>query len=272
MGKKHKCPEFENHERWLVSFADMLTLLFATFVVLYALNLDQASSDDEKLAGSMQEAFNKPLEDIPLDARSGDPNLGWGVLESMLGNSLAPQDLSNMASQEEMLQQLGQEVTMLRQMIENRLYGPDRLRSEKGDTGLERIVSIHPTARGVRVRLAARHFYGPGELEVKRSAKRELSAVAASLKELGRQVTVEGHTDNQAGRGGYNNWEISALRASNVLQYLIKEHNFPPLKLAAAGYAGIHPIASNGTEEGRALNRRIEILIHYDKDTLLYSE
>ena len=69
MSKKHKCPEFENHERWLVSYADMLTLLFAVFVVLYALKEGNEAPETQKAAGSMQESFHTPLEDIPMDRR-----------------------------------------------------------------------------------------------------------------------------------------------------------------------------------------------------------
>ena len=80
MAKKHKCPEFENHERWLVSYADMLTLLFALFVVLYALK-EGGQSQVQKTAGSMQESFNTPLEDIPIDRQVGPTEQGFGIFD-----------------------------------------------------------------------------------------------------------------------------------------------------------------------------------------------
>ena len=82
---KHKCPEFENHERWLVSYADMLTLLFAVFVVLYALKDDGEKSQDA--AGSLEESFNKPLEDIPPSQRISPTDAGFGIFDNQVGNS-----------------------------------------------------------------------------------------------------------------------------------------------------------------------------------------
>ena len=83
MGKKQKCPEFENHERWLVSYADMLTLLFAVFVVLYALK-EGGEPQTRKTAGSMQESFNTPLEDIPIDRQIGPVEQGFGIFDPNL--------------------------------------------------------------------------------------------------------------------------------------------------------------------------------------------
>ena len=89
MAKKHECPEFENHERWLVSYADMLTLLFAVFVTLFALK-EGGEPEVQKAAGSMQESFNTPLQDIPLDRRIGPAQEGFGIFEHMQGSSLRP--------------------------------------------------------------------------------------------------------------------------------------------------------------------------------------
>src|SRR5690606_3424634 len=88
MAKKGKCPEFENHERWLVSYADMVTLLFAVFVVLYSLNMSASKSKSDQVTGSMQESFNTPLEEIPPDQRVGPTEQGFGIFENLRGDSV----------------------------------------------------------------------------------------------------------------------------------------------------------------------------------------
>ena len=121
--------------------------------------------------------------------------------------------------------------------------------------------------KGFKLQLLARHFFEPGAVEMSRGALPELDQVAEILKELGRPVNVQGHTDSIPAAGERSNWEISALRATNVLKYLIRRHNFPATMLSASGYADTQPIASNGTESGRMLNRRIEIHVDYDHET-----
>lgn len=265
MAQKQKCPEFENHERWLVSYADMLTLLFAVFVVLYALNMDSAASDEEKLAGSMQEAFNKPLEDIPVDRRVGPDEVGWGIFENMRGNSVRPNLMMKYPSSESIVKTIDSEKERVQIQLENRLYGPEKHRNAS-EPGQARIVNVQRTQNGFKVQLAARHFFAPGEVTVRREALTDLAEISKILRDLGRSITVEGHTDNVPPSGSYTNWEISALRASSVLRYMIREQDFPPTKISAAGYADMRPVAHNGTESGRAMNRRIEIQIHYDPD------
>jgi chemotaxis protein MotB len=129
------------------------------------------------------------------------------------------------------------------------------------------VVSVTRTAKGFKLQLLARHFFEPGAVNVSRGALPELDQVAGILKELGRPVVIEGHTDSIPAPGELGNWEISALRATNVLKYFLRKHNFPASSLAAAGYADTRPIASNGTESGRMLNRRIEIHVDYDNET-----
>ncbi len=267
MGKKRKCPEFENHERWLVSYADMVTLLFAVFVVLYSLNTAGDKKDD-KAAGSMQESFNTPLEDIPIDRRVGPSSSGFGVFENMRGNSPDKASIFRLPTSKRMQEILEQEADLIRVELEERLYGPKKFRA-KMKPGVERVISVHQTTKGVTIRLLARHFYDHGSIKMKRETLKNFDKVIEIVKELGRKVTIEGHTDSIPPTGRYSNWEISALRATDAVRYMIRRHNFPATKLAAAGYADQKPIAHNGTKEGRKLNRRIEIQIHYDEEEFL---
>jgi chemotaxis protein MotB len=263
---KKKCPEFENHERWLVSYADMLTLLFAVFVVLYSLNLTPSKpSANEEAAGSLQESFSTPLEEIPVDRRVGPTEAGFGIFEHMKGDQARPTISKKYPGSPARVQTIDKEMNKIAKELEERLYGPNKFQGSK-KSGEARIVDVSRTSSGFKLNLLARHFYDAGSFRVKREALNELDKVTETLKELGRDVTVEGHTDSMPPTGEMSNWELSSLRASYVVRYMISKHNFPASKLSSAGYADTRPIASNGTEQGRSLNRRIEIHVHYNPE------
>lgn len=271
MGVKAKCPEFENHERWLVSYADMLTLLFAVFVVLYALQISAHKKDEKKVAGSMQEAFNTPLPDIPVDRRVGPAEQGYGIFDHFKGQSIRPSLIQKYPTNSQRVKIIEDEMNALKQKLEERLYGPNKFREEtrsgKSGSGQERIVSVQRTSKGFKLQLLARHFFAAGQTAVSRGAMKDLDTLTQMLKDLGRPVVIEGHTDSLPPPGDKSNWEISTMRATNVLRYMISKHNYPATMLGAAGYADTRPIANNGTESGRSLNRRIEIHVDYDTDT-----
>jgi chemotaxis protein MotB len=259
---KHKCPEFENHERWLLSYADMLTLLFAVFVVLFALKESGEKSEDA--AGSLEESFNKPLEDIPPSQRVGPTDKGFGIFENMKGTSHKPPLIQKFPTVEERIKIIDDEMNLVSKQLEERLYGGEKFRKDP-EPGAARIVSVERTKTGFKVRLLARHFYKQGQVEMKKSALASLDQVIKAVKGLGREVRVEGHSDSLR-TGGMSNWDMSVLRASKVLQYMIAKHHYPPSKLSASGHGDSRPMASNSTEAGRAMNRRIEFEIRYDQD------
>lgn len=265
MGIKAKCPEFENHERWLVSYADMVTLLFAVFVVLYAIQI-AGQKEEKKVAGSMQESFNTPLQDIPVDRRVGPTEQGIGTFEFFKGESIRPSLIQKYPSSSQKVKIIDDELNQVRVKLEDRLYGPNKFRDD-AKPGQQRVVQVQRTERGFKVQLLARHFFESGSVQVARGALKEMDTVAEVLKDMGRPVRIEGHTDSIPSNGEYGNWEISALRATNVLKYFIRKHNFPATSLSAAGLADTRPIANNGSESGRMLNRRIEIHVDYDNDT-----
>jgi chemotaxis protein MotB len=262
MGKKGKCPEFENHERWLVSYADMLTLLFAVFVVLYSLK-EGGEPQVQQAAGAMQESFNTPLEDIPLDRKYGPSQEGFGIFEHFRGEQILPPLIQKYPSTKQKIGVIDSEKKKVEMELEERLYGPNKYPKGRSD-GNERIVDVKLTESGFKLQLMARHFYNSGEYKIRKEALKDFDEVVAIVKGLGRDVTIEGHTDSIPPKGKLTNWELSALRATFAVKYMIKEHLFPQFRIAASGYADTKPIAHNGTEAGRKINRRIEMHIHYD--------
>jgi chemotaxis protein MotB len=250
LAKKTKCPEFENHERWLVSFADMMTLLFAVFVVLFALKKEGAGATVEQAASAISEEFNTVMEEVPIERRVGPQEVGIGIFENFKGNQARPPLIKKYPGETENIKVIDQELKRINAQLEDRLYGPEKNR-EAGKDGSERVVSVH-------------RFYESGEWKLKRTAGKELDTVGDILKSLGRNITIEGHSDSTPAKGEMTNWEISTMRATSVLRYMIEKENLPPTMIQAAGYADTRPIADNRTPAGRSLNRRIEIRINYE--------
>ena len=263
MGKKHKCPEFENHERWLVSYADMLTLLFAVFVVLFALK-EGGEPAVQRAAGALQESFNIPLDDIPVDRQGGPSSPGFGIFEHMKATQIREPINKSFPSHLHRPKVIDEDAAKVRIALEERLYGPKNFRERK-KTGEARIVQVDRTAQGFKLRLVARHFYNKGSYKLRKSALKELDEVILILKKLGRPITIEGHTDSLPPKTkNLSNWDLSTLRATYLIKYMVQEHGFPRTRLSGAGYADTKPIAHNGTKAGRRINRRVEFQVHYE--------
>jgi chemotaxis protein MotB len=130
------------------------------------------------------------------------------------------------------------------------------------------VVSVERTKSGFKFQLLARHFYKAGALDMDQDSLKDLDQVIETIKNLGRDVQIEGHTDSipPPSETKLDNWDLSALRASHVVRYMISKHRFPQSKLTAAGMGDTRPIAHNGTEEGRSLNRRLEIHVTYSPE------
>ena len=264
---KHKCPEFENHERWLVSCADMLTILLAVFVVLFALK--KGENPEEKtssVAGSIQESFSTPLESIPTAQKSVSGEQGFVIFEHYQGNHTdnggEKPDLSN-RTPSPTVALIKEDMKKIELDLEERLYGPEKFR-DADSKGNSRIIDVAPTPNGFAVRLTARYFYEPAEVDIRPGARTDVDKVIQILQKLGKRVRIEGHTDSTITSGTTDNWNISVLRATNMVRYMTEVHHFPQDRVSAVGYADTRPIAHNGTEEGRSLNRRIEFHVEYD--------
>lgn len=234
--KKHE--EHENHERWLVSYADFITLLFAFFVVLYA-----TSSQNEEKEKSFEENVRAQFKMVGFlggkDNNSGDP---MGQVFDPL-EMIPRKDVGN-AELEDYI---------------NRILDKNMTTEERKAV----ISGIRHDGTGVRISLAASTFFPSGSAKLRLPALKSLDKIAQILKVANRNVVIEGHTDDQPVQGGNfdSNWELGSLRATSVVRYLIKLHQMDPKKLAAASYADQQPLVPNDSESNRSKNRRIEILI-----------
>jgi chemotaxis protein MotB len=257
MRRRKRAPARSNHERWLVSYADFITLLFAFFVVLYA-----SSQVDKrkvgKLALAIQVAFQEmgvfpaSTTKIPLDMNEPMPFSTVQAIENVERNSTlgriasAPTDsLAGSASETDM--------ATLRSELEQALHGEIALHQ----------VTVHRDADGLVISLREFGFFDSGSASIKPEAVPALDRIASILAIRTCKLRIEGHTDNVPIHTAQisSNWELSTARATELIRILIAGHRFDPVRLSAAGYAEYHPIASNLTIQGRAQNRRVDIVI-----------
>lgn len=234
--KKHE--QHENHERWLVSYADFITLLFAFFVVLYA-----TSSQNQEKEKRFEQSIRENLK--LFGAYGSEPKSAGGIF----GNVIEPINIFAKRG-------VGNEE--LRDYVK-RLVDQNLTAGDKKDI----IADIKHDRMGVRIRLSASELFPVASSKARLPALKKLDKLVNILKMSERQILIEGHTDNQPVLGGIidSNWELSSLRAATIVRYLETVHKFDGDKLAAMAYADQRPIASNKTEKGRAQNRRIEIVI-----------
>jgi len=230
-----------SHDRWLVSYADFITLLFAFFVVLYA----SAEMDKKKiseLSAAIQGAFQQ-LGAFSKSPTGSEPYPG-GRLSPPLTNSLPGPNPSPggavdaYALQRELEEVLGSE-----------------LRQDE--------VEMRVTPEGLVLSLREVGFFNSGRAEVLPTALPKLGRIAKVLNTHGFEIRVEGHTDDVPihNQEFQSNWELSTARATRVVALLVETYDLDPLKIAAAGYGPYRPVASNDTPQGRRMNRRVDLVI-----------
>lgn len=231
MGRKKKHGGHANHERWLLTYADLITLLMAFFVILYAL----AVSDHQKISeleNALRNAFNI-TSGAGSAALSGAPNV--------LVGGATPVDFA---------------LVEMQKQIEK---AAKDAQAEDGQAA----VNTKMTERGLVVSLASSAFFDAGGAYLKPDAVKLMNKVAANLKRSNRNILVEGHTDDTPinTRQYPSNWELSTARATSVVRYFVEMHRIPPNRLSAAGYGEYKPLVANTSSYNRARNRRVDIVI-----------
>lgn len=227
--------EVENPERWLISYSDFITLLFAFFVVMYA-----ASSVNI----GKYKVFSDALGDAFGGAGAAKP------ITTQVQNLPIPNP--GLRRRTELLRKEKEHMTKLAQ----------DLLSTLAPLVKEGKVRVTQNSRGVSVEINASVLFDPGDARLTAASTEALRAVAVLLKDDSHDVQVEGHTDNQPIRNTLypSNWELSSVRAASVVRLFI-DAGVAPTRLTAVGHAANHPVASNASVEGRARNRRVAVTI-----------
>ena len=246
MGKK-KHAEHVNHERWLVSYADLLTLLFAFFVVLFASSVSDKKKA-AKMASAMQTAFQQ--SDI-FDAHAKTPPLADGA-----GTSQGAPTPLEMPVETPDAQSGSGSGEAARHAIEQSLAPAVQ----------QHMITMRNAEDGLTLSLSSAGFFPSGSAEVRPSAMPLLAQIARSLPQG--PLRIEGHTDNQPIHTAQyrSNWELSTARAAAIAQVLLNDSVVLPANFAIAGYGEFHPIADNATDAGRAANRRVDVVLIHSRE------
>ena len=222
--KKNEPPE--NLDRWLLTYADMITLLLAFFIVMYSM-----SRIDAKKFGKVVEALSGILrggDNITRNIEEENLNRGHGLLK--LGN-----------------------LKMLQQQVQSKFK----------ILGKDEEVQTEITERGLVIHILESALFDEGSPNLRLKALDILDIVYEDIKDKPNHIRIEGHTDNRnIETVKYpSNWELSAARATEVVRYFIESHQLKPSRISALGYGEYRPIRPNNTIENRAQNRRVDIVV-----------
>ncbi|HEU0189162.1 MAG TPA: flagellar motor protein MotD [Gallionella sp.] len=240
MARRAKRIEHDNHDRWMISYADFITLLFAFFVVMYSIS----SVNEEKyktFGNSLSIAFTKQ----PITAST-----------SVVANQ---QDQTLKALVDMRTVRLGEQQRKIQERMKNLTSG---LSQVMASLIKQRTVSINQTRRGVVIDISASTLFRTGEATLQPGMLNVLRQVAAVLSKEELPIEVEGHSDDIpiATAQFPSNWELSSARASSVVRMLI-DNGVPAKRLAVVGLASNQPLVPNDSPENRARNRRVTITI-----------
>lgn len=231
---KHKHEEHENHERWLVSYADFITLLFAFFVVMYSIssvNVGKYRTVSESIKAALNPIVSPPSTPTPL---------------ALSTNKQAPTAPDSPGSKDVAIRKL-------RNLVKGIKASPQLS-----------LVRITERVNGdIVITIPDQLLFNSGEAAMRSEALPFLEGLSAAIVELNRYTRVEGHTDNVPIRTAQfpSNWELSAARAVMVVRVLSELFAVPSERLSAVGHADTRPVTANLDVEQRAKNRRVEVII-----------
>lgn len=246
-----KAPEKHvNHERWLVSYADFITLLFAVFVVLYAMGQTDKKKTEEVIA-SLQASFGLASVGATAPKVNVIPSQVINVIPSLKPDiSIAPGRTSRAMGRTRAEEK---DFRQIKASIEAYLI----------KQGAQNKVTLSITRRGLIVSLKEAGFFDSGQAQIRPDAYELINTISEVMTQYNNPLRLEGHTDNVPISTSQfpSNWELSTARATNGLKYLIKHFDVDPNKISATGYAEFRPVAENTTPEGRARNRRVDLVM-----------
>jgi chemotaxis protein MotB len=252
---RKKQEEHVNHERWLVSYADFITLLFAFFVVMFA-SAQADKGNAQKVSDSVKKALDSDRMTTVIAAVLGGTKDDQGQGNAQMHGPGGEKRLEPPPKKEDKLAELLPSLRVLSQELKTEI-----------DAGKIQI-SMEP--RGLVVSFKQAALFPSGEDGISPDALPSLDKIAAAIIKIPNPVRLEGHADSVRinTKRFHNNWELSTARSIALLEILTTRFHAPEGHISVAGYADTAPIAPNDTEEGRALNRRVDIVILNDQGVL----
>lgn len=249
--------EHENLERWLVSYADFVTLLFAFFVVMYAV-----SSVNEGKYRVLSETLNAvftvtPRSDKPIQVGEHPRDvfaLPDGPVAPVQSNVSAAEEDAEPVAEDEMGDRFKEDGQTMRIADELAISLQDYIDND--------LLSINQVGDRIEIEMKAKMLFSSGAARLSRDALRALKVMSKTLARIPSHLQIEGHTDNVpiATSAFPSNWELSAARAASVVHFLARS-GVEPWRMSAVGLGEHRPIAENSEEKGRAANRRVTIVV-----------
>ncbi|HEX3892671.1 MAG TPA: OmpA family protein [Terracidiphilus sp.] len=236
-----------NHERWLISYSDFVTLLFAFFVVLFA-----STYRDNQAIRKLSKAIHNGFQTMGAFSQDGPPTT------------------SEFDRSPDRLQT---DETGLRKPATGSVADMQTLRKQLevalGKELKNHEVVLQVTPEGFTISLKELGFFDSGQATLLPGAAAKLKKIAKVLSRPGLEIRVEGNSDNQPIHNNQfrSNWELSAARAMNVLLLLVDDAGFDPRNISASGYGEYRPVADNATSDGRKMNRRVDLVVVQARDT-----
>jgi chemotaxis protein MotB len=252
MPRKQKMAAPENHERWLVSYADFITLLFAFFVVMFA-----SSQTDHKRAQQISDSVKKALSEdrvaaavqAVLGGTVNDKGKGNAMLRGPGGVSRGEKDPVTEPIEQPRVAELMPSLEMLTKDLKAEI-----------DSGK---MQIHMEQRGLVISFTQAATFASGGSDLTAGAQESMRKVAVTLVKIPNPIRLEGHTDSLPINNDrfHSNWELSAARSITMLEILANQFQISKRRMSIGGYGDSAPIDTNETEEGRARNRRVDLVI-----------
>jgi chemotaxis protein MotB len=245
--RRNQLEEGPHPERWLVSYADFMTLMFALFVVLFA-----SSHHDKQTIQRVSIAMRNGCQEM--GTFSGNTAAAQPTTQPMSKTGIGPDTpQAATAKPDANTVNAGIDLVELQQKL-NRALGKEIERQE---------VNMRMTPEGFVISLHELGFFDSGEARLMPGASDKIKRIAAVLMQYGLDMRVEGHSDNVPIHNAAfsSNWDLSTARAMAVAMMLVNESGVDPKRMSIAGYGEYHPVASNDTPEGRRANRRVDIVI-----------
>ncbi|WP_028987321.1 flagellar motor protein MotB [Thermicanus aegyptius] len=249
--KRSHGEEHQMDETWLIPYADLLTLLLALFIVLFSLS-EIDSQKVEKMANAFNIAFRGAVGVLQYDQMipTKVPNLTSNPAGSGSQNNFDQKEIERLQAYQQETAQLKKIMEEMNQYIEK--------------NGLTNQLKTSLTNEGLLLTIGEDALFDSGKADILPQARKIAKEISVILeKSFPHEVSVSGHTDNRPIHNAefQSNWDLSTARAVNFLNVILENKNLSPDKFRVIGYGEYRPVADNNTERGRALNRRVEVLI-----------
>ena len=230
--------------RWVISYADFVTMLLALFMVMFATS-HMGATKVKDVNKSIQKVFTN--QTVIQETKN-------------LQNEENVKNVETQTKEQNILEESGKTILDGKDGI---LDSAQVMEQIKQDLDVNTSIKVLKSDRGVVIRLNDTMLFDPGSAIIKSEAMNTLQKIASTLEKFQNPIVIEGHTDSMPIRNERypSNWELSTARATNIIKYMTDKYKFPPSRLSAVGYGEYMPIEQNTTPQGRAKNRRVDIIV-----------